>query len=147
MGNGVATVARSTPGWMPSRTVEAASTAPVLPAETNASEAPAFWRPSPTTTLELGFLRDRGEGLFAHADHFGGGHDLEAAPVDGGMTAQLGLDHVHLAHQLHQDVRQQRERRDRTLDLSLRGVISAHRVQRHANHVQSPLTSTTFLPR
>ena len=63
VGNRVATVARSTPSWRPRRTVEAARIAPVLPAETKASDLPFFWRDRPTTMLELGFRRTAASGF------------------------------------------------------------------------------------
>ncbi len=43
--------------------VEPASIAPVLPAETNASERPSRWRARPTTRLEFGFLRTAWSGF------------------------------------------------------------------------------------
>ena len=78
--------------------------APVLPAETNASERPAFCRPRPTTMLDLGFFADGGERLLRHADDFGRLVDLEAAAVGIRILGQLGLDHVGAAHQLDDEL-------------------------------------------
>ena len=65
VGNGVATVARSTPVCRRNNKVEAARMAPVLPDDTNASDLPAFCRPNPSTMLEFCFLRMATSGLSA----------------------------------------------------------------------------------
>ena len=43
--------------------MDAARTAPVLPAEMNASASPAFNRPRPTEMLDWGFLRTAESGF------------------------------------------------------------------------------------
>ncbi len=121
--------------------------APVLPAETKASDLPRLLQAEADHHARVRLLADGGQGLFGHSDDFRRRHDLDPAPVEPGMRGQFRLDHVDLSHELHDDAGQERERGEGSLNLRLRGVISAHRVQRHADHAQSPLTSTTFLPR
>src|SRR2546425_40355 len=56
VGNGAPIAARCTPSCSRNSSVAAAITAPVLPAEMNASEASFFWRPRPTAIEERGLL-------------------------------------------------------------------------------------------
>ncbi len=108
---------------------------------------PRLLEPEPNHDAGVRLLPDGGERLFGHADDIRGGHDLDSAPIEAGVSGQFRLDDLDLPHELHNHAGQERECGKGTLDLSVRGVISAHRVQRHADHAQSPLTSTTFFPR
>ena len=63
------------------------------------------------------------------------------------MARQLRLDHIHTPYQLDREVARKRfECGNRTLDLGLRRMVSAHRVQRDADHRQLSSTSIRFLP-
>ena len=63
------------------------------------------------------------------------------------MARQLRLDHVGAPDQLDREVGRKRfEGGKRTLDLGLRGMVAAHRVERDADHGQLSSTSIRFLP-
>ena len=65
VGSRVPTVARSTPSKRPSRTVEAASSAPVFPAEMNASDSRRACSSRPTTMLDFRLRRTACSGFSA----------------------------------------------------------------------------------
>ena len=128
--------------------MEAARIAPVLPAETKASDVAVLLKRQADDDAGIGLASNRGERLLTHADDIGRLMNLDARPVDAGMSRQLGLDRVRLPDELYYEVvRVCGERIDDTGDFRLWRAIAAHRVYRDANHAQASSTSTCFLPR
>ena len=128
--------------------VDAASTAPVLPADTNASVSPCACSLSPTTMLESCFFRTAASGFSPMPMASLAGRISMRLRSTPGMARELGVDHVGAADELHHERRRQlAERGEGPLDFGFGGPVTAHRVHRDANHPQSSLTSTSFLPR
>src|SRR6266480_2102255 len=128
LGKSAPIAARCTPGCRRNSSVLAASTAPVLPAETNRDGGARL-------------AADRGQGLVTHADHFGGIHDLDARAICGAAAPERGFDVRLASDQLDLELgRQLLERLRRALHFHLRGVVTSHRVQRDADHQSSTVT-------
>ena len=96
----------------------------------------------------IGFPADGGEGLFRHADDFGGLVQLYAVPVGLRMLASSGLDDIRTPHQLDDEFPGKSVRASTTPAISACGArVAPHSVHRDANHPQASSTSTCFLPR
>src|SRR6184192_732804 len=123
VGNSAPIAARCTPSCSRSIRVAAAITAPVLPAEMNASR-PLLLEADPDGDGGAGLALDGGQGLLAHAHHLGCLDDLEAVAVDGAVRLERGLDVAGPPHELDPERGGEfAQGLDRALDLHSRRVV------------------------
>ena len=126
--------------------VEAARIAPVFCRDEAVHRALGM-EPDANHQGGLGLAPDGLEGLFSHANDVRGFVDHDPGPLDPGVLSQFALNHLGLTDQVDFEGRGKvGQGQSGPLDFHARSVVTPHRIQRDADHLQASSTSIRFLP-